>query len=275
MKILAPIKQIDKEGILATIVRFASHTKSEIYFLHVVDITPLERSFLSQPPRSFEDYLTKKGEKLIEHAESLAKKKKVRAGSKVAKGEPSEEILEEAAGYDLLAMRPRVFSQKERLGNVAKKVLSRINKPIVLVNAEKRSFKICLVPVDGSEESLKALYEIKERGYNLKKLFILYIHGEEEESDEEKYEDKVIIDSAKNVVRDTSAEVKAEVVHLEQGDMAREILKYGNKVGADMIFMGTRGRSELSRLILGSVSKRVVCLSRVPVVLFPPHYVPR
>jgi nucleotide-binding universal stress UspA family protein len=39
------------------------------------------------------------------------------------------------------------------------------------------------------------------------------------------------------------------------------------KVGADMIFMGTRGMTALANVALGSVTTRVLHLAHVPVLL--------
>ncbi len=46
----------------------------------------------------------------------------------------------------------------------------------------------------------------------------------------------------------------------------REILDYADEVAADLIAMGTQGRTGLDRLLLGSVAERVVRMSDRPVV---------
>jgi nucleotide-binding universal stress UspA family protein len=45
---------------------------------------------------------------------------------------------------------------------------------------------------------------------------------------------------------------------LLQGDPAGEIVRYGRDVGADLIVMGTHGRTGLDRLLMGSVAERVL-----------------
>jgi nucleotide-binding universal stress UspA family protein len=73
--------------------------------------------------------------------------------------------------------------------------------------------------------------------------------------------------------------LNAAVVHAERaglqhvtaralvGQAAQEIVQLAQSVGADQIVMGTRGRSALGGLLLGSVAQRVVHLSTVPVLL--------
>jgi len=58
-------------------------------------------------------------------------------------------------------------------------------------------------------------------------------------------------------------EVREEVV---AGIPAEDIVEYANAEGIDMIVMGTHGRSGLNRVLLGSVTERVVRTSPVPVL---------
>lgn len=53
---------------------------------------------------------------------------------------------------------------------------------------------------------------------------------------------------------------------LEVGVPFEEIVKAAEEEGADMIVMGTHGRSGLNRLLLGSVAERVVRLALCPVL---------
>ncbi|MCI4455790.1 MAG: universal stress protein [Sulfolobus sp.] len=52
-----------------------------------------------------------------------------------------------------------------------------------------------------------------------------------------------------------------------EGDPATSIIEYASKNGADLIVIGSRGLSTFKRLILGSVSSKVVQESRVPVLV--------
>jgi nucleotide-binding universal stress UspA family protein len=62
------------------------------------------------------------------------------------------------------------------------------------------------------------------------------------------------------------AGVAYEAVRLV-GPIAETIAEHATKVGADMIFMGTRGMSALANVALGSVTTRVLHLAHVPVLL--------
>jgi nucleotide-binding universal stress UspA family protein len=60
--------------------------------------------------------------------------------------------------------------------------------------------------------------------------------------------------------------IEAEVV-IRAGDAAQEILGAARDQGAQLIAMGTHGRTGLSRVVLGSVAQAVVRRSPVPVML--------
>jgi nucleotide-binding universal stress UspA family protein len=59
-------------------------------------------------------------------------------------------------------------------------------------------------------------------------------------------------------------------VHIRQGHAGSEIVKVSQEVGADLIVVGSHGKSEVDRLLLGSVSSFVVSNSRVTVLVVRP-----
>ncbi len=58
--------------------------------------------------------------------------------------------------------------------------------------------------------------------------------------------------------------------HVARGRPASEILGVANKIGAELIVMGTHGRSGLSHFLIGSVAEKVVRHARCPVVCVKP-----
>ena len=61
--------------------------------------------------------------------------------------------------------------------------------------------------------------------------------------------------------------------HVGRGRPAAEILRIAEKLGADMIVMGTHGRSGLAHLLIGSVAEKVVRHANCPVVCVKPGLV--
>lgn len=72
-------------------------------------------------------------------------------------------------------------------------------------------------------------------------------------------------------VAERVAELRARGTELEstlaQGVPWEQILEVAERVGADLIVVGTHGRKGLQRALLGSVAERVMRLSTVPVMV--------
>ena len=69
---------------------------------------------------------------------------------------------------------------------------------------------------------------------------------------------------------DPSRGIRVEYVLLH-GDPAHELVAFAEQMGIDMIAAGTHGRSALGRLMLGSVSTKLVRTAKCWVLVAPPH----
>jgi nucleotide-binding universal stress UspA family protein len=58
--------------------------------------------------------------------------------------------------------------------------------------------------------------------------------------------------------------------HLEQGRAAKQITECADRLGADLILIGTRGNTGFKRLLLGSVAEEVVRIAEQPVLTVHP-----
>lgn len=56
---------------------------------------------------------------------------------------------------------------------------------------------------------------------------------------------------------------------IEEGNPAEMIIKVADKWGADLIILGTQGRTGLSHILLGSVAERVIRHSTLPLLVIP------
>ena len=60
-------------------------------------------------------------------------------------------------------------------------------------------------------------------------------------------------------------------IAVEAGDPARQILEHADRHGVNLIVMGTHGATGFERLILGSVTEKVLRKARCPVLTVPPR----
>lgn len=138
----------------------------------------------------------------------------------------------------------------------------------------RRMYNDIVVPSDGSEgfdEVLEHAMQIAEkfdgtihavhvadiRAYN-RGIDIAPILEEFEQLGQEITQE--VTDKAEERGIPTFREVRKGVPH-------QEILDYADEVEADLIVMGTHGRTGLSRWMLGSVAEKVVRKSDIPVLL--------
>lgn len=63
------------------------------------------------------------------------------------------------------------------------------------------------------------------------------------------------------------ADAETTQVHLVTGDPAESILKIADDVGATLVCAGTTGKSGIERLLIGSVARRLLHESKVPLLL--------
>ena len=131
-----------------------------------------------------------------------------------------------------------------------------------------RPIRRLLCPVDLSEPSAEALrYAAALRSVVDGDLTILYVRAAgAHHPGAEKPAATSLETFASNIVG-----VGPSIRVLErQGEPVTEILRSAGAAAPDIIVMGTRGRTGLQRLLLGSVAERVIRRSPAPVLVVPP-----
>lgn len=135
-----------------------------------------------------------------------------------------------------------------------------------------------LVPVDGSETSLRAVDQLLKKlqwykePVDIHVLNVQYpLHG-----DVSMFVGKDQIrdfhhDEGLKALASTREKLDARGVkyvhHIAIGDPAQVIAQYAREQKVDQVFMGTRGLGSVAGLIMGSVAAKVIHLCEVPVLL--------
>ena len=89
-------------------------------------------------------------------------------------------------------------------------------------------------------------------------------------------EDKRTRGRAHNALQRLAGQLPAalsRVIIVRFGNPAREITALAHRIGADLIVMGTHGRSTIARLLHGSIAEKVIARAPCPVLALPPDTV--
>jgi len=138
-------------------------------------------------------------------------------------------------------------------------------------------FSKVLVPVDGSDNSFRALDHAislaESTGARVTAMHVIerpptvYVESQKllnDLLDNYKKESEKVLDKCKQIA-DKSG-VKIETV-MAEGDAASTIVGYANKEGFDVIIIGSRGLGRFKEMVLGSVSNKVLHHAKCPVLI--------
>jgi nucleotide-binding universal stress UspA family protein len=143
-------------------------------------------------------------------------------------------------------------------------------------------YKHILVPVDGSEPSTNALRTAislaKEVGARIRLVHVVdntaYLTGYDATGGANGALLAAVRDSGFQILKESATTVLAEGVEVDHllvddvsGRLGDLIAKVATQFGADLIVVGTHGRSGPSRLLLGSGAEQIIRLSPVPVLV--------
>jgi nucleotide-binding universal stress UspA family protein len=137
-----------------------------------------------------------------------------------------------------------------------------------------------LVGIDGSDHSFRAAqYALEISKKYVAKLIavtVTYMPAKSRMSQQEAIEvgaglsemdkAKTWFESFTQSARENKIDLKTELVN-SQRPVDYVILEYAEKEGIDLIVIGTRGRSGLSKIVLGSVASGIVTYSHSPVLV--------
>ena len=130
-----------------------------------------------------------------------------------------------------------------------------------------------LVAIDDSKHARKVVDAATELGKALNGEVVL-LHLRERELSrvgafdlESTDEAGDLVDGFVREMKDAGVNARSDVRVTLHGRVANDILTESKELGADLIVMGSRGLSDLSALLLGSVAHRVLHLAECPVMI--------
>lgn len=139
--------------------------------------------------------------------------------------------------------------------------------------------KKILIPVDGSKDSLEGIRLFKEMNICANN----EIHLLNVQNIIVPYEDFFTIGDKEGLLQYLGAQGESALAEAKEilsgetfvsqvllGDPVTEILSYAEKIGADLIVVGSHGRTGLNAILMGSVTSKLLSYSSIPVMVTRP-----
>lgn len=264
----------------------AGLTKAEIIGVHVIPL-PVQLLFeeLREEDVKFHEWESRAEKRVADRFSAIGRsldKAGIKFDGVILKGIPSDKIREfsRLRKADLVVMGKQGHGLIESMmvGSETVKVLKTSHIPVLAVKGggarRKVSIKKILVPLDLSDDNVSALkYAFDLSGITDATVTVIYalrldMYAQDMPAGALDIVIKQSIRELENRVRDLKqkfekssgkklkAEVKTEVIH--GLSPAISIANYASKKGSDLIVINTHGRTGIKRLILGSVTERLI-----------------
>jgi len=259
---------------------------ARIELVHAVTIPPSGPDFVTPGPQFSEEVRQAAMDRLGKAAEVL-RQQGIAVDTHLAVGTPSQVILEraDATAPEVVAVGTRGLSGLRHvlLGSTAQRVIQGASCPVLSMHPEDRGrhrrIESILVPTDFSDDAGLAIHAAlrllapREREARLTLIHAFNLPIE--------YTAYGPIPTSIHYLRDTGLESERRLQEMadglaqeglavdwiaREGDPAAVIAHEAQERGVDLIAMGTRGRSGLSHLLLGSTAERVVQHTTCPVL---------
>lgn len=222
--------------------------------------------------------ITGPGQELLAEARQLADREGVNILTNLEQGEPYEQIVHvaEEENCDLIIMGRRGKGTVERalIGSVTARVIGHTAKDVLVIPENgKLSWENILLATDGSafcDNALARALEIaQERKAKLNAVSVVYTNDEfyavgQEVAKELYQEADKVLDKVRNWGGDLG--VQAELF-VRDGEPHQAITDLAAEISASLIVMGSHGRKGLTRLLMGSVTERVIGYAECPVLV--------
>lgn len=270
------------EGAIREAIRLAKKCSSKLSAISVIETNPEYETIAPQ--------LLEKSEKTArEHLESVkaqAKKEGVDCSTSILEGEDSYNYIAEEAAKNKMSMiimgrRGRTGLKRLAMGSTAARVIGHAPCNVLVVpKAAIVEFKSIVVATDGSPYSTAAASEaIGIAKKNNSKLTVIAVVPAElatptdvdfAATQRELLAEKEMQVAEKNAKAVKEAAVKEGVAvqaFVMTGKPADAIIETAKEKGADLIIVGSHGRTGIERLLMGSVAERVIVMSSCAVLV--------
>lgn len=247
-------------------------------------------TFALEPPpvREFKSSVLEDARRVIEEARAMLAPRGFEIETEVVIGSPKDEIPRIAREWnaDLVVVGARGLGRIKRflLGSVSLAVARHVSCPVLVVKGRARKLGSVLVGMDGSEDSFQALRFLLSlplaRQTKLRLLSVIEpiryptsapgaVRGHltrmlKEIENERRGELEKVLEKAATELEGSLTRVTRST---PTGNPADVIVAAAAAHDADLVVVGARGLGGVTRLLLGSVSEKVLGYARCPVLI--------
>lgn len=249
---------------------YAKTSGGKLFCMLVMEFKP---EFLALAPQLLEES-EKDAVKHLENLKKMAKKENVDCDVILREGqEPYKVIIEEAdkkeADLIIMGRRGRTGILRLLMGSVTAKVVGHFKGKVMVAPRDSAvNWKNILVATDGSEYGNAAVNEAltyaKKYGGTLKIVHVINIMANFQE-DSPVFVPQLIEDITNKVKSDLEAlKIRAEKegvsaeTFIKEDEPYRAIVDLAEELKSDVIILGSHGRTGMQRLLMGSVTERVI-----------------
>jgi len=214
----------------------------------------------------------------LAEVEKIAKTERMLVKTVCEEGEVYERIVDlaDAENCDVIVMGRRGFGRVERalVGSVTARVIGHTQRDVLVVpNGTSVGWKTIVLATDGSKYSAaaaeRAIAFAKSYGGELKVLSVVDVPSEFYAEAPKAVED--LVQKAKGFVADVKKQAEAAGVAAEtfvaEAEAYQAVNNLAQQQKANMIVLGSHGRTGLRRLLMGSVTEAVIGHASCPVLV--------
>jgi nucleotide-binding universal stress UspA family protein len=222
--------------------------------------------------------LLRTGEEILSKAKAIAEKERALIKTVLEYGAPYEKLVDiaESENSGVIVLGKRGMSQIARtfLGSVASRVIGHSTRDVLVVPQDTAlGWKNIFIATDGSRYSEsatdKAINFAKSYGGELAVISVVDVPSEFYAEAPKAVDD--LIKKAKEFT--VAVKKKAEAAGIKtstfigEGEAYEVITNTARREKADVIFMGSHGRTGISKILMGSVTEKVIGYAPCPVLI--------
>lgn len=252
--------------------------------IHLLNVADTARDSLTQVRGEVIDALETEDETIVQEAADRASERGVDVTTDVVQGDPAETIVEVAdtRGVDLIAMPTRGRRGLHRLlvGSTTERVVRTASVPVLTIRPDedvslRYPYRGILVPTDGSPAAEEALGHgidlAAETDVDLRVLSVVDVASlcvdvrADVQLESLESGAREVVERATATARDAGVSPVSGAVEMAES-IHQGILDYVEDNEVDLIVVGTHGRTGFDRVVIGSVTEKLIRTSPVPVL---------